>query len=51
MFDNTKPVILIVDPNGMIVRDWGYSDATKDLMEGPGTGLFKELDTLMNSKK
>lgn len=45
------PHLFIVDPNGMIVRDWGYSDATKDLMEGPGAGLIKELDILMNAKK
>ena len=45
------PHLFIIDPNGTIVRDWGYGDSTKDLMEGAGTGLFKELDKLMNAKK
>jgi peroxiredoxin len=43
------PHLFVIDPNGNIVRDWGYSDATKDMMEGPGTGLFKELDKLINA--
>ena len=45
------PHLFVIDPAGNIVRDWGYADSTKDLMEGPGTGLFKELDTLINAKK
>ena len=45
------PHLFVVDPNGNIVRDWGYGEATKDLMEGPGTTLFKELDNLINAKK
>jgi len=45
------PHLFIVDPSGNIVRDWGYGDSTKDLMEGAGAGLFKELDNLFNAKK
>lgn len=45
------PHLFIIDPNGTIVRDWGYGDSTKTLMEGTGAGLFKELDALINAKK
>lgn len=41
------PHLFVIDPNGMIVRDWGHSDATHDLMEGNGNAMFKELDALM----
>jgi len=41
------PHLFVIDPSGNIVRDWGYTDATKDLMEGPGTALFQQLDTLI----
>ena len=43
------PHLFVIDPQGNIVRDWGYSDATKDVMEGDG--LAKQLDGLMNAKK
>ncbi len=41
------PHLFVIDPSGKIVRDWGYSEATKDLMEGPGNALFQELDKLI----
>ena len=43
------PHLFVIDPNGNIARDWGYSDATKGVLEG--NDLFKELDNLMNAKK
>jgi peroxiredoxin len=45
------PHLFVIDPSGNIVRDWGYSDATKDIIEGGGQALMKELDNLMSSKK
>ena len=45
------PHLFVIDPNGNIVRDWGYGESTKDLMEGPGTALFNQLDNLINAKK
>ena len=45
------PHLFIIDPGGMIVRDWGYGEPTKHLMEGTGAGLFKEIDNLMTGKK
>jgi peroxiredoxin len=41
------PHLFVIDPKGNIVRDWAYSDATKDLMEGPPAALFKQLDSLI----
>jgi peroxiredoxin len=41
------PHLFVIDPKGTIVRDWGYSDATKDLIEGPPTALIKQLDSLI----
>ena len=43
------PHLFVIDPNGQIVRDWGYSDSTKDIIEG--NALFAELDKLMAAKK
>lgn len=43
------PHLFIIDPNGQIVRDWGYSDSTKGVLEG--NGLFPVLDSLLNAKK
>jgi peroxiredoxin len=43
------PHLFVIDPAGMIVRDWGYSDATKNIIEG--NGLFAELDKLIPAKK
>ena len=43
------PHLFVIDPNGTIVRDWGYSDATKDIIEG--NALFGELDKLMAAPK
>jgi peroxiredoxin len=41
------PHLFVIDPNGNIVRDWGYSEATKDLIEGPPANLIKQLDTII----
>jgi peroxiredoxin len=43
------PHLFVVDPQGMIVRDWGYSDQTKDILEGKG--LIAELEGAMAGKK
>ena len=45
------PHLFVVDPQGNIVRDWGQSDQTHDILEGQG--LAKELERLMapSSKK
>ena len=45
------PHLFVIDPNGNIVRDWGYSEATKDIIEGDGQALAKELDGLISGKK
>ncbi|MEO8027882.1 MAG: TlpA disulfide reductase family protein [Bryobacteraceae bacterium] len=39
------PHLFVIDPAGRIVRDWGYDDKNKALLEGPGLG--KELDGLI----
>jgi peroxiredoxin len=41
------PHLFVIDPNGQIVKDWGHSDQTHDILEG--NGIFKELDPLLNS--
>ncbi len=43
------PHLFLIDPQGMIVRDWGYSDQTKEILEGKA--LFGELDAAMAGKK
>ena len=45
------PHLFVIDPSGMILRDWGHSDATKDILEGTGAELFKQLDSLMAAPK
>lgn len=41
------PHLFVIDPKGQIVRDWGYTDATKDLIEGPPANLIKQLDSII----
>jgi peroxiredoxin len=41
------PHLFVIDPNGTIVRDWGHSDATHDVLQGDG--LAHELDTLLGA--
>lgn len=41
------PHLFVIDPKGMIVRDWGYTEATKDLIEGSPTALIKQLDGII----
>ncbi len=43
------PHLFVIDPNGMIVRDWGDTDQTREIMEG--AGLAKELQALMATAK
>jgi peroxiredoxin len=43
------PHLFVVDPNGTIVRDWGHSDATHEVLEGGG--LFRELDSVFGAAK
>ena len=43
------PHLFVIDPNGNIVRDWGWDEKNKALLEGPGLG--RELDSLINSAK
>ena len=42
------PHLFVIDPKGMIARDYGHSDETHEILEG--TGLMKELDALFNAK-
>jgi thiol-disulfide isomerase/thioredoxin len=39
------PHVYLVDPNGGIQDDFGYSDATKDIFEGKG--IFPLLDAML----
>src|SRR5574340_749847 len=41
------PHVFIVDPQGMIRNDYGYSLLTRDIFEGKG--LFRELDRLLGA--
>jgi peroxiredoxin len=41
------PHLFVVDPNGNIVRDWGYTTATKDMIEGPPSVLIQQLDSII----
>jgi peroxiredoxin len=43
------PHLFVIDPNGKIVRDWGDTDQTREIMEG--AGLAKELQALMAAAK
>ncbi len=43
------PHLFVIDPNGNIVRDWGQSDQTRDILEGKG--LAAMLDLLLSGKK
>ena len=45
------PHLFIIDPAGNIVRDWGYSEATKSVLEGDGSALMAEIDKLMAGRK
>ena len=40
------PHLFVIDPKGMIVRDYGHAD--EDIVEGPG--LMRELDGLIKPK-
>lgn len=42
------PHLFVINPSGMIVRDYGHSSETHDILEG--TGLMKELDALFKGK-
>ncbi len=41
------PHLFVIDPGGNIVRDWGYTPATKDLIEGDASNLIKQLDSII----
>jgi peroxiredoxin len=41
------PHLFVIDPRGMIVKDWGHNEQTHDIVGGKG--LFAELDALMNA--
>jgi peroxiredoxin len=43
------PHLFIIDGNGWIVNDYGYSNGTKDIFEG--SALFTELDLILAAKK
>lgn len=43
------PHLFVIDPSGNIVKDWGHSDKTHDILEGGG--LIPELDALLAGKK
>ena len=45
------PHLFIIDPAGNIVRDWGYSESSKNVLEGDGKALMAEIDKLMAAKK
>jgi peroxiredoxin len=42
------PHVFIIDRNGMIKNDFGYSSATSNVFEG--TALFTEIDKLLGTK-
>jgi peroxiredoxin len=39
------PHLFVIDPSGKIARDYGHSESTHNILEGPG--LLKELDALV----
>ena len=41
------PHLFVIDPSGTIVRDWGHSSATHDVLEG--NGLAQQLDALLGA--
>ena len=43
------PHLFLIDPDGKIVRDWGQSEQTKDILEGKG--LAATLDLLVSGKR
>jgi peroxiredoxin len=43
------PHVYLIDPNGGIADDFGYSEATKDIFEGKG--LFPRLDAVLKTRK
>jgi peroxiredoxin len=43
------PHLFVIDPEGRIVRDYGHSEETHDILEG--AGLVKELDALFKTKR
>lgn len=43
-----SPHLFVVDPNGMIVRDWGYENNPRDLTT---TLLFRDLDQVLNAER
>ncbi len=43
------PHVYVIDQNGYIQGDYGYSVTTREIFEG--TGLFPQLDRLLGSKK
>jgi len=42
------PHVYLIDANGTIREDFGYSDATKDIFEG--NGLYSHLDAVLGKK-
>lgn len=42
------PHVYLIDTNGGIREDFGYSEATKDIFEG--NGLFSRLDAMLGKK-
>ncbi len=42
------PHLFVINPSGKIVRDYGHSAGTHEILEGPG--LAKELDALFTAK-
>jgi hypothetical protein len=42
-----NPYVFVIDGNGVIRDDFGYSAFTKDLFEG--NGLFAVIDRVLNS--
>ena len=43
------PHVYLIDANGMIRDDFGYSDTTKDIFEGKG--LFPRVDAVLGGSK
>lgn len=42
------PHVYLIDANGMIREDFGYSDGTRDIFEGKG--LFARLDAILGKR-
>jgi peroxiredoxin len=43
------PHLFVINPQGMIVQDYGHSEENHHILEGPG--LLKELDAVFKSKR